>query len=146
MHRCSNFPPYKLSDTQSCHESLTPASLAFLASEVPSSMLPSFNDTFNSSHCINWNLYYTECRPGMFCAVFVKSTTLPFSPLVSYQRVVPSLSRLSKDSMEGEEIEMSVRLFNSVDSAVVFSFWLKENNRKERKKRKERPKKRQNEK
>lgn len=74
MHRCNNFPPFKISETQSCHEKISPSTLQFYASQGSSSsssndIFKSFNDTFffrgTSNSCINWNLYYTDCRPGM---------------------------------------------------------------------------------
>src|SRR2546426_10163713 len=55
IHRCRDFPPYKLSEERSCHEPINPSSYIGITS---------FNDTFNATHCINWNLYYTECKAG----------------------------------------------------------------------------------
>ena len=54
IHSCSNLPPYKMpSDGRTCHEDLDP-DISF------------FNQTFNETHCVNWNKYYTHCRAGQF--------------------------------------------------------------------------------
>jgi len=115
MHRCSNFPPFKLSETISCHEAINPATFLYnslsshsnrnlqsssfeynnMYKTIPasSSITISFNDTFNSSHCINWNLYYTQCRPGMneylICHSNLSTQSLrPYLLLLSFFSVI----------------------------------------------------------
>ena len=76
MHRCKNFPPFKISETQSCHEALNPSIIDYYSKFSSSSSgenndedVRLFNDTFlrgKTNSCINWNLYYTDCKAGKF--------------------------------------------------------------------------------
>ncbi|XP_033214107.1 voltage-dependent T-type calcium channel subunit alpha-1H-like [Belonocnema kinseyi] len=46
MHSCSHLPPLKFGDTICNHTSVTNNNMTFI----------------NSSKCVNWNYYYTECK------------------------------------------------------------------------------------
>lgn len=45
MHKCSDLPPYEEPDGRECYGSLAAG-------------------LHNDSQCINWNQYYTDCKPG----------------------------------------------------------------------------------
>lgn len=52
IHSCSRLPEYRMpEDGRPCYEPLPP-------------LITAFNQTFNETHCVNWNRYYTSCRAG----------------------------------------------------------------------------------
>lgn len=62
MHRCGNFPPFREGpDDIDCHEPLV--SIQTLNQTIISS-INHIVDANSSTHCINWNLYYTTCKAG----------------------------------------------------------------------------------
>lgn len=63
MHRCSNFPPFREGDND-CYEPLV--SIQTMNQTIISSInyIDSSISGNSSTHCINWNLYYTTCKAG----------------------------------------------------------------------------------
>lgn len=52
IHLCKDLPPFKLDDKHDEQKCFEPA-------------MPGQENTYiNESWCVNWNLYYTECRAG----------------------------------------------------------------------------------
>lgn len=53
IHRCNELPPFRVGDVD--------CSLP-IEKELSISNL---QDVYNGTHCINWNAYYSQCKPGM---------------------------------------------------------------------------------